>query len=248
MHFTFRLKASLFCMWLGLPLIAAAQTAQPARSTLKVPDTLEQRLKACTSCHGAEGRAATDGFYPRIAGKPAGYLYNQLLNFREGKRAYPAMRYMVAHMSDAYLKEIADYFASQHPPYAAPQVADANAVLLEQGRQLVMLGDKTRNLPACVSCHGKSMTGMAPFMPGLVGLPRDYLIAQLGAWQTGSRKAHAPDCMQQVASKLKPEDIAAVSSWLAAQTVPGDSLAPILKSTEYGLLPMKCGSLTQSSP
>ncbi|MFZ6730854.1 c-type cytochrome [Undibacterium sp. Ji42W] len=248
MHFTFRLKASLFCIWLGLPLITAAQTVHPAQSTLKVPDTLEQRLKACTACHGAEGRAGSDGFYPRIAGKPAGYLYNQLLNFREGKRAYPAMRYMVAHMSDAYLQEIADYFASQHPPYAAPQATEANPVLLEQGRQLVMLGDKARNLPACVSCHGKSMTGLAPFMPGLVGLPRDYLIAQLGAWQTGSRKAHAPDCMQQVARKLKPEDIAAVSSWLAAQTVSGDSLAPVLKSTEYGQLPVKCGSLSQSFP
>ena len=29
---------------------------------------------ACTGCHGAEGRAASDGYYPRIAGKPAGYL------------------------------------------------------------------------------------------------------------------------------------------------------------------------------
>ncbi|BBB67453.1 hypothetical protein UNDYM_3200 [Undibacterium sp. YM2] len=121
MHFTYHLKASLLCFLLGLPLIATAQAAQPAQSSLKVPDTLEQRLKACTACHGAEGRAGTDGFYPRIAGKPAGYLYNQLLNFREGKRAYPAMRYMVAHMSDAYLKEIAEYFASQHPPYAAPR-------------------------------------------------------------------------------------------------------------------------------
>lgn len=245
MHFTYHLKGSLLCFLLGLPLIATAQAAQPAQSSLKVPDTLEQRLKACTACHGAEGRAGTDGFYPRIAGKPAGYLYNQLLNFREGKRAYPAMRYMVAHMSDAYLKEIAEYFASQHPPYAAPQASDANAVLLERGRLLVAQGDKSRNLPACVSCHGKSMTGLAPFMPGLVGLPRDYLIAQLGAWQTGSRKAHKPDCMQQIAGKLNPQDIAAVSSWLAAQTVPGDSIAPVMTSTESAQLPLKCGSLSQ---
>ncbi|MFZ6775495.1 c-type cytochrome [Undibacterium sp. Ji83W] len=242
MHFTSRLKSGLLYVVLGLPLIASAQSTQSAQ---RVPDTLEQRLKACTACHGAEGRAGTDGFYPRIAGKPAGYLYNQLLNFREGKRAYPAMRYMVAHMSDAYLKEIADYFSSLHPPYSAPQASEANATSLEQGRQLVVQGDKSRNLPACVSCHGKNMTGLAPFVPGLVGLPRDYLVAQLGAWQTGSRKAHAPDCMQQIASKLKPADLAAVSSWLAAQTVPSDSVAPILTVTEYRLLPMKCGSLSQ---
>jgi cytochrome c553 len=30
----------------------------------------------------------------RIAGKPAGYLYNQLLNFRDGRRNYPLMTYI----------------------------------------------------------------------------------------------------------------------------------------------------------
>src|SRR5450830_1172303 len=72
-----------------------------------VPDTLAQRLKACTSCHGAEGRAGSDGYYPRIAGKPQGYLLNQLKNFRDGRRTFPMMNYMVGHMSDDYLDEIA---------------------------------------------------------------------------------------------------------------------------------------------
>ncbi len=232
-----RLKFSLLflcSLFLGLPALSLAQ---------KVPDNLEQRLKACTACHGAEGRAGSDGFYPRIAGKPAGYLYMQLINFRDGKRNYPAMRYMVGYMSDAYLKEIAEYFSQQHPPYAAPQNSDAPPALVEQGRLLVTQGDKARNLPACVSCHGKAMTGMAPFIPGLLGLPRDYLIAQLGAWQTGNRKSHAPDCMHQIASKLKPQDIAAVSTWLATQTIPGDGIAPALKPDEAAQLPLQCGSL-----
>jgi len=237
MHFIFRLNAKLLGLLLVLPVAAFAQTAQ------KIPDTLEQRLKACAACHGAEGRAGSDGYYPRIAGKPAGYLYNQLLNFRDGKRTYPAMTYLVGHMSDAYLKEIAGYFADQHPPYSAPLATEASASMLEQGRLLVLQGDKARNLPACASCHGKSMTGLAPYIPGLLGLPRDYLIAQLGAWQTGSRKAHAPDCMQQVASKLNPQDIAAVSSWLAMQKIPADSITPVLKTDEYAQLPLKCGGV-----
>jgi cytochrome c553 len=35
------------------------------------------------------------------------------------------------------------------------------------------------------------MTGVAPHIPGLLGLPRDYLNAQLGAWKAGQRRAHA---------------------------------------------------------
>ena len=53
------------------------------------------------------------------------------------------------------------------------------------------------------------MTGRAPFIPGLLGLPRDYLNAQLGAWRRASAQARAPDCMAQVAVAPDAEDIAA---------------------------------------
>jgi cytochrome c553 len=59
-----------------------------------------------------------------------------------------------------------------------------------------------------------------PATPGLLGLPRDYLNAQLGGWRTGNRRALAPDCMAEVAKALAPDDISAVSQWLAAQAVP----------------------------
>ena len=77
-------------------------------------------------------------------------------------------------------------------------------------------GDPARDLPACTACHGAAMTGVRPAVPGLLGLPRDYLIGQLGAWQTGLRKAHAPDCMAQVAQRLAAPDIAAVAAVLAS--------------------------------
>jgi cytochrome c553 len=227
-------------LWVGLcvPLLAYAQAQV-------VPDTLEQRLKACTSCHGKDGRAASDGYYPRIAGKPQGYLYNQLKNFRDGKRSYPLMSYMVGHLSDAYLNEIAAYFSAQHPPYSAPQASDATPAMLERGRVLVQQGDKLQKLPACVSCHGEKMTGVAPFIPGLLGLPRDYLVAQLGAWQTGSRHAAAPDCMQQIALKLQPQDIGAVSAWLAVQHTPA-YVAPVSAAQlPHFKLPLSCGSVPE---
>jgi cytochrome c553 len=206
-------------------------------------DTIAQRVAACTACHGKEGRATSEGFFPRIAGKPAGYLYNQLVNFREGRRQNAQMNYMVAHMSDQYLKEIADYFSSQHPPYPAPQTPDVSASALERGRTLVMSGDKARNIPACVACHGQSLTGALPAIPSLVGLPRDYLNAQFGAWRNGTRKAAAPDCMAQITKQLLPEDVAAVSSWLASQPIPADMSPAPAGSFK---LPVACGSMPQN--
>ena len=220
---------------------------QPTTPSLAVfTDNIEQRVKACVVCHGDQGRSTNQGYFPRIAGKPAGYLFNQLLNFRERKRTYPQMNYLVAHLSDAYLQEMAHYFATQNPPYAAPLPSAASTTVLERGKALVMQGDKQRALPACVSCHGDRLTGKAPFVPGLLGLPRDYLVSQLGAWQTGNRRAHAPDCMAQLAKKLRAEDIEAVSTWLANQAIPQDTKpapARASQTTAATPWPMQCGSI-----
>lgn len=73
----------------GLALLAAAVLfgPGPARAA-PFEDTMAQRMLACTGCHGAQGRAAPDGYYPRLAGKPAAYLFDQLLAFRDGRRRY----------------------------------------------------------------------------------------------------------------------------------------------------------------
>lgn len=183
---------------------------------------MEARVRACTACHGNQGRATPEGYFPRIAGKPAGYLANQLINFKEGRRVYPAMGYLVEHLSDAYLGEMAAYFAALDLPYPPPPVAQESAAVRERGRALVQNGDPGRRIPACVSCHGAAMTGVQPATPGLLGLPRDYLNSQLGAWATGQRHAQAPDCMAEVAKALTAADVSAVSAWLSAQPVPAN--------------------------
>jgi cytochrome c553 len=219
-------------------VIDNAQAADAASA--KIPDTITQRVAACIVCHGKEGRAGSDGYYPRIAGKPAGYLYNQLRNFRDGKRTYPVMTAMLDNMSDAYLREIAQYFADQHPPYTAPQPPQASTAQLERGRMLVHEGDKRAGVPACIACHGARMTGVAPAIPGLIGLPRDYLLGQIGAWKIGTRHAATPDCMAHVVQKLSNEDIGAVTAWLSAQPVPSDPTPAPATSVK---LPLECGNL-----
>lgn len=217
--------------------------ASPAAAAAPFEDTMAQRTLACTACHGPQGRAAADGYYPRLAGKPAGYLYNQLINFREGRRHYGLMTQLIDPLSDAYLLEIAQYFSGLEVPYPAPLPSTASADVLRLGRQLVTEGDASRKLPACVQCHGQAMTGVAPNIPGLLGLPRDYLNAQLGAWKAGQRQAHAPDCMKEVVERLSLEDINAVASWVAAQPLPGNTHpATSLPAAAPGGISLNCAS------
>src|SRR5665647_3209778 len=115
-------------------LMACSMSGGLAMAAAPFEDTIAQRALACTACHGLQGRAAPDGYYPRLAGKPAGYLYNQLLNFRDGRRHYGLMARLLDPLSDAYLLEIARHFASLDLPYPAPQPSTATVSELQRGQ------------------------------------------------------------------------------------------------------------------
>lgn len=234
---------SLILACLALSGACALAAGAPANAqALAAADTMALRVQACTLCHGREGRATNAGYFPRIAGKPAGYLYNQLVHFRDGRRQNAAMARLLEHLTDDYLREIAEHFASLDLPYPPPQTRQADAQTLERGRQLVQQGDAAGRIPSCTQCHGARMTGVLPAMPGLLGLPRDYLIGQLGAWRTGQRHAAAPDCMREVALRLTPDDVSAVATWLSAQPVPAEA-RPVAAAP--GPWPLDCGSGTK---
>jgi cytochrome c553 len=218
------------------PAVAIAQPTEHA------PDTMEARLRACVPCHGHQGEGTDNDYFPRLAGKPAGYLINQLVAFRDGRRRYPPMNYLLEYQADPYLQKIADYFAALRPPPQPQTVAVVSPAVLVRGRELVTEGDQAHGVPPCSGCHGPKLTGMEPAIPGLVGLRAAYISAQLGAFRYGTRTAAAPDCMQLVAASLGESDVAAVAAWLAAQPIPPDP-SPVPKGSLA--MPLACGSEPQ---
>lgn len=214
----------------------AQDAALPAFKTL---DSMEARVQGCVTCHGQAGQGTQDGYFPRIAGKPAGYLYNQLVAFRDGRRRYPPMNHLVAYLPDAYLREMAEHFAQLRPPYAPMERGSADAAALARGQALVTRGDAAKGVPPCAACHGAGLTGMNPGIPGLVGLRPAYITAQLTRWRLGDRHAAEPDCMKRIAARLADADIQAVSAWLSRQAPPGD---PSPESSNLVRMPFACGS------
>lgn len=235
--------ATLFAAALGYG--AASRAAdRPA-----IPDTLQQRIAACTTCHGeqGEGRAAS-GYFPRLAGKPAAYLVRQLQDFQQGLRKYAPMEYTVRELTPTYMHEIAGYFAAQRVPFARSPMPAVPTAVLQRGAQLLDQGDPSRRIPACSSCHGDQLTGVEPSIPGLVGLPYDYISAQLGSWRTHTRATVAPDCMAEVASRLSESDIGAVAAALANRALPADTRPQPAGSVRP---PLHCGVLdaaTEAAP
>jgi cytochrome c553 len=227
---------------LSLSVLFGAANAFSQTATEKAPDTIAQRLLACAPCHGPIGEGTNNAYFPRLAGKPAGYLTNQLVAFRNGRRRYPPMNYLLEYLPEEYLTEIASYFAAQKPPLPAPVVPDVSQKLVQLGEQLITNGDYNRGIPACSSCHGPNLTGMEPGIPGLLGLRASYISAQLGGWRYGTRTATAPDCMQIVAGHLTEDDVKAVAAVLASKLAP-DKPEPVAKGS-YAL-PFACGSQPQ---
>lgn len=231
--------------WLGAIFLfavfpATAQTRAPdAVPAFKTLDSVEARVQGCVTCHGQQGQGTANGYFPRIAGKPAGYLYNQLIAFRNGTRHYPPMNYLVAYLPDPYLKEMAEHFAAQKPAYSVQERPALSAAVVARGQMLVTAGDPKKGLPACIACHSANLMGMEPGIPGLAGLRPAYVVGQLTRWKVGERRAAEPDCMKRIANRLTDEDITAVAGYLALQT-PATNASP--EPSNLVRMPFACGS------
>jgi cytochrome c553 len=232
------LRRSVLVSLLAAPLLVVAAPVPGEVPGFDALDSIDARVQGCVTCHGRDGQGASGGNYPRIAGKPAGYLYNQLVAFRDGTRRYPPMNYLLAYMPDAYLREIAGHFAQERPPFIPAADPPADRSKLEQGREIAMEGDFHTGVPPCMACHGARLTGMEPAIPGLIGLRPSYITAQLTRWRTGDRRAAAPDCMKRVADRLDDASIDAVAAWLASRPAPSN-LQPDPSDLER--MPYACG-------
>lgn len=244
-HARFPARAHRVIAWLALALVAgiplASATDRPASTTHPaIPDTIQQRAKACTSCHGEHGEGAPDSNDgPRLAGKPAGYLLLQLRYFQSGQRKNVAMEYVLRELDVDYMRKLADYFADQQVAYRQPPLPKVPAAILQRGEQLALHGDPAIGVPACNSCHGDKLTGVQPLIPGLIGLSSDYLQAELIAWRNQTRAAKEPFCMGVVANRLRATDVIAVSDWLASQT-PAADMKPEPANAHTAPLPGWC--------
>ena len=68
--------------------------------------------KGCVACHALDGKA-TAPIYPHLKGQWERYLRLQLLAYQSGKRENAIMAGMVASLSKAEIRALAEYYAAQ---------------------------------------------------------------------------------------------------------------------------------------
>lgn len=218
------MKLTLPSWLVGLSLFFVISAyAAPA---VDVADTMEQRLASCAACHGEYGQGNPQSTkIPRLAEKPAGYLYKQLKSIQAGEGTSLAMEHLIRPLSNEYLKKIAVYYSQQVVQHQ-PTVMDVPADVMARGKVLVEEGDLARGVPSCQRCHGEALTGVGQMIPSILNQPYDYILTQLELWNQGRRSIKSTHCMWVVAKRIVPSDMAAVSAYLASQPLP-DNRTPI---------------------
>ena len=168
-------------------------------------------VRNCTWCHGGGAQGYTPA--PRLAGQRAGYIENQLMNFRGHTRDTPFSRlYMwgaAANLSSQTVHDLAVYFSALSPQAAN----DGHNDLVATGRTIYQQGIPDSNIVACVACHGPNAEGVRE-IPRLAGLDYTYLQRRLKQWGEGYNEAVGPP-MPHIAGNLSPDQIEALASYLS---------------------------------
>jgi cytochrome c553 len=172
---------------------------------------VESISRNCTWCHGTSGHGYATA--PQLAGQRHEYIMNQLYDFRTHVRDNPfSQQYMwgaAANLGHRTADDLALYF-SVLPPKAAN---DGFRELAAIGREIYQEGNPESNLVPCVACHGPNAEGVRE-IPRLGGLSYSYLKRRLEQWSEGYH-ARAEPPMPRIASKLSPDEIVALASYLS---------------------------------
>jgi cytochrome c553 len=196
-------------------MLLSAMVCAPSASLLAqeiAGDALRGKIRSkaeqCQECHGDAGISTSD-HYPKLAGQWPAYIRKQLGDFQSGARKNEIMTAMAAGLSQQDIADIAAYFSSA-PRWTAEE-AEPNAI----GRRLFEDGDSTRNLPACMTCHGPKGAG-AGEIPAIGGQRQLYLLSQLHFWKIEDRQNSPDGLMSSVALALSDSEISAIAQYLAS--------------------------------
>lgn len=188
-----------------------AEESAPQPAAAAKPDVNAGGTKfgaTCAACHGADGNSGIPA-NPKLAQQHPEYLMKQLNDFKSGKRVNPIMQPMAAQLSEADVRNVAYWAASQK---AKPGFAK-DKDLVQLGERIYRGGIMDKQVPACAGCHSPNGAGIPAQYPRLAGQHADYVAAQLANFQSGTRK-NSPQ-MADIAAKLSDREIKAVADYIA---------------------------------
>jgi cytochrome c553 len=176
-------------------LLSAAASAQDA-------DAGRTKAAPCVACHGPEGNSPTP-LIPILAGQSARYIYLELRDMKEGRRAVAAMTPIVQGLSKDDMLDLGAFFAAQRPRDTGFKTDPAK----------VTRGQAKAAETLCTMCHLGGMKGQNE-VPRVAGQHHDYVVKQLQDFKAG-RRTNDAGTMSSVSKTLSDEDMDALANYSA---------------------------------
>jgi cytochrome c553 len=183
------------------------------------PAAGKDKSAVCAACHGADGNSMVPA-WPTIAGQHEEYLYQQLLDFKSGKRDNPQMAPILIPLSEEDLSDLSAYYASQTPKQltAKEQIivnGEESTARLIDAEYIYRVGNPETGLSACMACHGPNGAGNpAAKFPSINAQHADYTAMTLKAYKSEMRKNDANMIMRSITSKMTNEEIDIIANYL----------------------------------
>lgn len=194
------------------PALAAA-SAEDLAERIGVGDPAvgasKARAAGCLACHGSSNASTS---IPRLDGQLAGYTLAQIERFKAGQRSHPQIARDAGTPSVTDAEDIAAWFASSAPMGGSGAAASTDVT------HLFEKGDRSRDVIACVSCHGVNGSGAisgSDSTPTIGGQSADYLRARLRTWRAGPQNGAPISVMNLITKALGDAEIDALSAWLS---------------------------------
>jgi cytochrome c553 len=184
------LRRALFLFIAGIASASFAQTPP------KPP-----QVATCEACHGPNGNSAIP-LNPSLAGQSWRYIYVQLKDFKEDRRADAQMTPIAKDLSRDDMIALGNWFAAQKPA--------TNQFKADSAK--VAAGQKTSDAVLCPMCHLGGFSGQNE-IPRVAGQNYEYVVKQLQDFKHKRRTNDAGN-MTSVAGTLSDQDIENLAQYI----------------------------------
>ncbi|MBI4741262.1 MAG: hypothetical protein HY777_06900 [Betaproteobacteria bacterium] len=157
----------------------------------------------CNSCHGMDGFSAGQA-NPSIGGQSADYLNKVMREQRSGERYSSVMGRLLKSYTDEEIAALADHYSRQ----------EWRAAVQERQLRLSLRGKRVHNM-VCKKCHGAKDNKAKDETIRLGGQWAGYIQAVLNRY-VDPKYQRPSDEMAEAVNSLSPEDIEAVSHFVAS--------------------------------
>ncbi|HTW73832.1 MAG TPA: c-type cytochrome [Steroidobacteraceae bacterium] len=205
--------------WMGL--LCAVALFGPLAHAAGSAEAGAMKATTCGACHGPNGNS-TNPQWPVLAGQNAIYLQAQLQDFHDRTRIDPTgvMPTQATNLTPQDIEDLAAYFSTQ-----VPSGLEADPSYWQPGEKLYRAGDPSRDIPACIACHGPVGRGApAAGFPQLRAQHAVYVLAQLMQYASDTRYTRDSKgasnggeydvIMHTIASRLTPQDMRDIASYV----------------------------------